>query len=240
MTIKVEREALIALQSQPWPSSSVSSNDDDDDNVIRIYRKYPAHHDHYLSKDLLPGAVSTDDEDSVYTTSTTTCSDSDTSDIDRRVCFADDLVTDVWTRPYTEKERIAELYYSNDETHRFRQEYRLERKLLSSLNAGEEFSVDASGIVDEEDLTSLILSTANKTPSSIRHRNGISRVVVLHNDRLETFCSSSATKSSCSSGSSSLLSSPLLPAASLSADDQTPQEDFFDTPEFWSGSITWW
>lgn len=118
MTIKVERETLVALQSQPWPSSS----DDIDD--LRIYSKYPAHHDHYLSsspvdirKESLPCSISLDDDDSVYTISTASCSDSE-SDIDRRVCFADDLVSDVWTRPYTEKEDASELYYSNDETQR--------------------------------------------------------------------------------------------------------------------------
>lgn len=80
---------------------------------------------------------------------------------------------------------------------RFRQEYRLERKLLSSF--------------DEEDLTADLSSLLE--PRAATTARSISRVVVLHNDKLATF------------------------SDSTSIDGQV---DFFDTPEFWSGSITWW
>jgi hypothetical protein len=70
----------------------------------------------------------------------------------------------------------------------------MERKLLSTL--------------DDEDLPADLVSLMQE-PRSARF---ISRVVVLHNDKLETF-----------------------------SDDATcGTQDFFDTPEFWSGSITWW
>lgn len=59
----------------------------------------------------------------------------------------------------------------------------MERKLLSSFDSYEELDQPRS--------------------------HNISRVVVLHNDKLETF-------------------------------SEKDQEVFFDTPEFWSGSITWW
>jgi hypothetical protein len=59
-------------------------------------------------------------------------------------------------------------------------------------------------------------SSATKTTSSAVSRRAISRVVVLHNDKIASFSESSYT------------------------DDSNVSPDFFDTPEFWSGSITWW
>jgi hypothetical protein len=38
--------------------------------------------------------------------------------IDHRVFFADDLVTEVYTRPCTEESEISNLYYSTEETQR--------------------------------------------------------------------------------------------------------------------------
>lgn len=52
--------------------------------------------------------------------------------------------------------------------------------------------------------------------SSCSSRREISRVVVLHNDKVASFSNSSLTE------------------------NFDVPEDFFDTPEFWSGSITWW
>jgi hypothetical protein len=71
----------------------------------------------------------------------------------------------------------------------------MERKLLSSF--------------DEDDLPADLSSRLDE-PRSAR---SISRVVVLHNDKLATF------------------SDDLIAGT---------KQDFFDTPEFWSGSITWW
>lgn len=83
--------------------------------------------------------------------------------------------------------------------YRFRQEYRLERKLLSEL------SVDPTSIsLDDKDLSALVL------PSSPQQPFRISRVVVLHNDKLETFM------------------------------DEANADDSFDNDSFWSGSITWY
>jgi hypothetical protein len=181
-------------------------------------------------------AESYDDDDSIFTLSTASLSDSD-SEIERRVSFADDLVTDEWTRPYTPKELIPTLYYSPEETSRFRQEYRLERKLLNDL------SIDP---VSSDDLLSSLTSTLSSSSapsfsssSSVvptpRHR--ISRVVVLHNDKLVTFSDDEATSNDddeCSDPCGPLdfdddsSNSPALPA------------NFFDNDSFWSGSITWY
>lgn len=117
MTIKVEQETLIALQSQSWPISN-----ENDDYILRLPRKESYRvASHEYNSPLVDKSLcthSTDDEDSVYTESTASFSDAD-SDFDRRVSFADDLVTDMWTRPFTEKDEISNLYYSNDETIRY-------------------------------------------------------------------------------------------------------------------------
>jgi hypothetical protein len=207
MTIKVEQEALVALQSQHWPIVS-------EDDCLLLQRKPLSSQDFRVPVvEKLRHSLSSDDEDSVFTLSTASLSDTD-SEFDRRVSFADDMVTEVWTRPYTPKEDVSKLYYSTEETQRFRQDYRMERKLLSTLTS--ELSIDPD-TVDNEDLSLLLAST--NSPVSGRHRSGISRVVVLHNDKLETFCNPEETS---------------IP------DLKGVPDDFFDTPEFWSGSITWW
>ena len=91
--------------------------------------------------------------------------------------------------------------------YRFRQEYRLERKLLAELDVDPE-----AHPVDEEELSALFASSSQG--STDRHR--ISRVVVLHNDKLETFLNPEQVTSK-----------------------ETHDNDFFDNESFWSGSITW-
>jgi len=94
--------------------------------------------------------------------------------------------------------RILE-YESN---YRFRQEYRLERKLLNELSVDPEtFSLD------DKDLAALMSRTAQQA-----YR--ISRVVVLHDNKLETFVDESKADANV--------------------------DGFFDNDSFWSGSITWY
>jgi len=84
---------------------------------------------------------------------------------------------------------------------RFRQEYRLEKKLLSELSIDPE-----THSVDEKDLSAMV----STSPSSQAYK--ISRVVVLHNDKLETF---------------------------VDQNKDAEVDGFFDNDSFWSGSITW-
>jgi hypothetical protein len=94
----------------------------------------------------------------------------------------------------------------------------MERKLLTTLTS--DLSIDPD-TVENEDLSALF--AASSPPSGRRRKSGISRVVVLHDDKLETFCSPNDEDNY--------------------VEDEAPKEmsdDFFDTPEFWSGSITWW
>merc|ERR1712228_275766 len=74
------------------------------------------------------------DDRSIYTASTASLySEDDDDDEVRRVSFAESVVTDVWTRPYTPKDEISKLYYSRTDEKRFREEYNFERKLSIDL-----------------------------------------------------------------------------------------------------------
>ena len=119
MTIKVEQEALIALETQPWPQSASGRDEclsrQCPKQPLRVITSPQGCLSPLVEKSRLISSSFADDEDSVYTSSTASFSDAD-SDFDRRVTFAEDLVTEVWERPYTEKEDISTLYYSNDET----------------------------------------------------------------------------------------------------------------------------
>lgn len=109
----------------------------------------------------------------------------------------------------------------------FRQEYRLERKVLNEL------SIDPERFpsVDVEELTNLV-ATSSSPLGNCRH--SISRVVVLHNDRLETFFDTpypSATDD-------------VAETVPVNVDQPSSAEEessyFFDNDSFWSGSLTWY
>jgi hypothetical protein len=86
------REGFVIVD---WCKKQSSGGDDDDDDLPAIQR------------------CTSDDEDSILTRST-----ADYYSDERRVWFADEVVSTVWTRPYTLKEEVAELFYSTEETQR--------------------------------------------------------------------------------------------------------------------------
>lgn len=127
MTIKVEREALLRVISRApsAPSSSscwpfISTDKDEDEFVIIEIPNKP----HEFFYDLIPESTDAqenpdDDVASLCTLSSDSVSSysNDTiNDCDRRVSFATDLVTDVWTREKTLPEDVPSLYYSSLET----------------------------------------------------------------------------------------------------------------------------
>jgi hypothetical protein len=113
MTIKVEHEVLVSLESPQWPSSAGC-------NGCLVFPRQPIgpQQDFAPTVEKLRLAVSFEDDDSVYTASTASLSDTD-SELERRVSFAEDLVTEEWTRPYTPQEEISNLFYSTEETQRY-------------------------------------------------------------------------------------------------------------------------
>jgi hypothetical protein len=202
MTIKIESQVpLRVLQRDPQGSEDAFPIEDEFQQ--RGYVKPLTTCSAVFRVGKVPSSTA-DDEVSLGTASTLSFTDSESSDDDseceRRVTFSDDIVSDVWTRPYTPKDLCSKLYYSSDDTARFRQEYRMERKLLSDL------SIDPDTIPVDKDLSLLVATTGG-----VRHR--ISRVVVLHNDKLETFFNPEK--------------------------DVTFNDCSFDNDSFWSGSITW-
>jgi len=106
--------------------------------------------------------------------------------------------------------------------YRFRQEYRLERKVLSELSLDPE-----DPAVETDGLTGLFTTS----PTNKANRHHISRVVVLHNDKIETFFSPD-TETETTDVPQEPVAAPKLPAG-LSG-------DFFDNDSFWSGSLTWY
>lgn len=114
---------------------------------------------------------------------------------------------------------LSLLLYHNHCTHsalsflnfRFRHEYRLERKLLN------EQSADSERVLTDNEEASNIVATSSSCQRSSRHR--ISRVVVLHKDRLETFFN---------------------PVQTFSLPEQPVSGESFDNDSFWSGSLTWY
>jgi len=196
-----------------------------------------------------PELVLSDDESSV-----SSCSIDSTSS--RRVSFRYDLVTEVRLRPRTLQKDIRKLFYSYDETQRFRQEYRRERK-RATLGDGSTSSTTPTVVpTPDSDRVSESLASIGK------HR--ISHVVVMHKDFTETFfdrdlkekldlgnisgpsvtngsntgdaaATKNGTTSSISTSDNSAAETSFSPAICKMASD-----DFFDNDNFWSGQITWY
>mmetsp|Transcript_22005 Transcript_22005/g.48775 ORF Transcript_22005/g.48775 Transcript_22005/m.48775 type:complete len:246 (-) Transcript_22005:719-1456(-) len=245
MTIRVEREALLTVISTSassliettttslYPKSCKPCIRDEDEFVI--VDSVPTKH---LYSDLILGSTEDDDLASLCTLSTSsvsTCDDSsDISTVERKVSFARQVVSEVRTRPRTPPEDISNLYYSGAETQTFRQEYRLEKKLLSEL------SIDPQSFPgDDEDLSNLVAATtssASNGSSNGRHR--ISRVCVVYKDKLETFCNPADVQLN--------KVATQQPTAAFSSQRASGGEsgdipsDFFDNDSFWSGSLTWY
>lgn len=193
--IVIEREAILTVLSKP---PLLSNSDDELEYVLVSHPKT----NHGPLVQLLRPSTSYDDEEccslasTSYSSSTSISEDEDDT---RSVSFSNNDEVHLVKRLYP-KESLNDHFYSYEETQRFRQEYRLERKLLAELNVDD---------TNEGDELQELLPTNDLT----KHR--ISHVVVLHNDKIETFCDPKK---------------------------QSPkrEDDFFDNDSFWSGSITWY
>jgi hypothetical protein len=122
MTIKVEREALLRVltrePSRPWPSSTCGDPISDDGEFVLVDIPKPFMGEDFYVKSL---RGSTSDDDQSFCTLSTDSLSTDSSDdsvIERRVSFATNLVTHEWTRPWTPREEVPSLFYSNEETQR--------------------------------------------------------------------------------------------------------------------------
>jgi len=140
----------------------------------------------------------------------------------KKVHFAETLVSDVWTRPRTPSEECKVLFYSYEDTQRFRHEYRLERKLQQS---------------SYNDPATLQVASSNKNQTESSNANGsrhsISRVVVVHNNTLETFYDEKQQDNY-----QPKTTSFVLPESNDTSSKSNAA--IFDNDSFWSGSISWY
>lgn len=116
MTIKVEREALLRVLERPPSNTPIGSTED---YLLVDYGNLINPNENSVEK---LRQTQGDDEDSVCTESTASFSDTDSEDADpeeRRVSFAEDLVSEEWSRPYTAREDLPHLFYTTEETQRY-------------------------------------------------------------------------------------------------------------------------
>eukprot|EP00579_Thalassiosira_antarctica_P007949 CAMPEP_0201880114 /NCGR_PEP_ID=MMETSP0902-20130614/10811_1 /ASSEMBLY_ACC=CAM_ASM_000551 /TAXON_ID=420261 /ORGANISM="Thalassiosira antarctica, Strain CCMP982" /LENGTH=216 /DNA_ID=CAMNT_0048408083 /DNA_START=61 /DNA_END=711 /DNA_ORIENTATION=+ len=180
MTILIEQEAIIrvldtvrsSLPCHPHPPMKPPPAD----GVLRpIVAEHPSPAPYVAvvrtaDNDFCPDLLPLDsDEDCISLSSCSSASLCSRRSVERKVSFAEHLVTEVNTRPRTRDCDKRLLFYTQSETDRFRQVYREERQSLSPDNVQPDSS-------DKEPPSS---------ESSARRR--ISRVVVEHNDSLATF-----------------------------------------------------
>lgn len=170
----------------------------------------------YPDDDSLPGLEDSDDD---CTTISSCSSGARSRSLPRaQVSFAPVLVTEVRTRPRTKPQDVSVLFYSCEETQRFRQEYRLER-----MEATEQEPEETS--TKHVTLNHSTTSNIDDTTALIAHR--ISRVVVKHEDTRETFIDKELD-----------YGLPLMLADN--GEVSHASEAFFDNDRFWSGQITWY
>lgn len=235
MTIRVERESLIAVCG--GGRAIVDAVPNHDTKQQQLFLSLPP---------ILKGNNNIDDDDdesrrsslcSTISTSSITSFDSEWhddcsftiiehDDDSRRVAtgggvsFAPRLVTDVWTRERTAPEDVPKLFYSGVETQGFRRQYHLEKRLLRELSIDPE-TFPVTGC--DEELSNLVAEAASSRRNT-HNRHRISRVVISHNNTLESFFG---------------------PTTTASDDDDSRDDDDgcdcdFDSDSFWSGSLTWY
>jgi hypothetical protein len=182
------------------------------------------------------------------------------------VTFSEELVSQVWTRPRTPTEDVRKLFYSSEDTQRFRQEYRFERKRTEETGDSHKKKKHYGD--------SMTLKT---------HR--IQRVVVLHKDIQQTFVEPdhdlalgslsfvgtdshhdndtadvdtdadpadtdpstvgvpqepNTTTSTSASTSNYTTSSSTITNHNKVTSTCYASQDFFDNDSFWTGQITWY
>lgn len=118
MTIIVEREALLrVLTREPSGTSSLGGCGDayipSDGEYVLVDMPKP------FSAVEKSQMGPTSDDQSTCSLSTGSLSSGSCHYLERRVCFAETLVSDEWTRPRTPRDQISSLFYSTEETQRY-------------------------------------------------------------------------------------------------------------------------
>ena len=118
MTIIIEREALLrVLSTEPsGTSSSISCTSaciPFDGEYVLVDIPKPL-----TSVEKSPVGPTSDDQ-STCSLSTDSLSSGSCHSLERRVTFAETLVSDEWTRPRTPRDQVSSLFYSTEETSRY-------------------------------------------------------------------------------------------------------------------------
>jgi hypothetical protein len=117
MTIKIERDSQLRV-SDSHSDSSTSHVPPFETGIVEddfLLVNFPQ-----MCSSVGKLRSSTLDDDTASTGSFSSDStDSSTDSGLRRVSFANDLVTDAWTRPYTPRSEVSSLFYSTEETTRY-------------------------------------------------------------------------------------------------------------------------
>eukprot|EP00979_Chaetoceros_neogracilis_P011322 scaffold2753_cov238-Chaetoceros_neogracile.AAC.11 len=225
MTIKIEREALQCITNDEVCCLS------DEQQVDRTPGPRSK-----LDDPSCPELELTDDDSSVSSYSFS-CSTTD-----KRVTWSNPLVMEVRTRERTKPEDVKLLFYSYEETQRFRQEYRIERRRAAEIAASEnesKFNINKSASLPACGWSSRKSDDSCVTTlSSVAGSHRISRVVIKHKNTQETFFDQEL---SIPSDDTSLVTSINADIISNTAPDtKMGNGDFFDNDSFWSGQITWY
>lgn len=240
MTVKIEREAVLRVinnnngASLEPPCYQPLRDDDCSSGVTPIHQSKGLDIDDYnhsagctsrLHRET-PELDETDDDSTVSSCSTA-----------KGVTFATPLVTEVRLRIRTKKIFLRDYYYTTEETQRFRQEYREERRLRAQEADSEtSSSVLTLGETGSEKSTRDGLSGQN-IDTTKSHR--ISRVVILHQNKLETFTDKEmgAIQPTTVTTDASTCTTSNRP---LPGKCERTSKDFFDCDNFWNGQITWY
>ena len=188
--------------------------------------------DFFDHSDLFYGQENSDDNDVASlcsnTTYSTTFTDSSRTIRQRRVSFATNLIADVWTRPRTLREDVAELFYSSQETQQFRDEYRWERERIVDT------IVTAS--VDEDVTTTRTTDGISSSTDFIKNKfSPISRAVIFDKTGKQKifFPDNQEAKTS---------GSTIHTSGSTTYEHTKAKTEIFDFDDdsFWNGELTWY
>lgn len=174
---------------------------------------------------------------------------------ERRVSWSNPLVVEVRTRARTKPMDVRQLFYSYEETQRFRHEYRMERRRAAEQDAASNESAitsrDSGVSTQDSSCTSFsgfntfAKAHGNSVPNTgapVKHR--ISCVVVMHDNKLTTFVDQEEPPSSSDINESDMSisgnTSTIHPPANVSSDLKATANEFFDNNNFWNGQITWY
>lgn len=224
MTIKIERDAMLCVINNNSNSETSSeppcckplrpSVDIDPLSDPSSIQKSQALGYHHHDTTTTPELYETDDESSISSCSTA-----------KGVTFAEPLVTQVRTRPRTKKAHLRSLFYTYEETQRFRQAYREERRLKAQEEAESEASSSLVPLGEPSTNSTWDGLSSQGIDNARSHR--ISRVVVLHKNTLETFIDKE-------------MGFPLSFSDASQGKCKMASGDFFDNDCFWNGQITWY